>query len=198
MPSHIQIERVLEGTLDAAIAWAPAPTSGSISACCGPNRCTRSPPLAGPQDPCAPPTSGVLVDADLTSWDAWNRFAEAFAATPGPPWSTSTMAGSPARASTSVAASWRPGAAVPQAQSGTLPAGLRTGPVRDPTPLWCWSLVTRNDDDRPAVADLRADAASLTRVAGLHVRPAGPWWAPAEDPLHEEVRGLPPLASAAA
>jgi hypothetical protein len=51
--------------------------------------------------------------------------------------------------------------------------------------------VTRADDDRPAVADLRADAASLTRVAGLHVRPTEPWWVPAGDPLHDEVRALP-------
>ncbi|HEX4108760.1 MAG TPA: hypothetical protein VHX88_11535 [Solirubrobacteraceae bacterium] len=32
-----------------------------------------------------------------------------------------------------------------------LRAGLRTRPVRDPTPLWCWSLVTRSDDERARV-----------------------------------------------
>ncbi|HYZ79756.1 MAG TPA: hypothetical protein VE571_00725, partial [Solirubrobacteraceae bacterium] len=58
-------------------------------------------------------------------------------------------------------------------------------------------LVTRADDDRPAVADLRADAVSLTRVAGLHIRAAEPWWVPPADPLADEVRSLP-LAAAVA
>jgi hypothetical protein len=54
--------------------------------------------------------------------------------------------------------------------------------VRDPTPLWCWSLVTRADDDRPAVLALRGNAERITRAAGLHVLPNAATWVPAEDP----------------
>src|SRR5213083_649261 len=61
----------------------------------------------------------------------------------------------------------------PKRHAVPLPAGLRTRPVRDPTPLWCWSLVTRADDDRPTVHALRENAEKLTRAAGLHVLPDG-------------------------
>ncbi|MFZ1993323.1 MAG: hypothetical protein WAU75_04375, partial [Solirubrobacteraceae bacterium] len=85
----------------------------------------------------------------------------------------------------------------PKRHQARLPAGLRTAAVRDPTPVWSWSLVTRTDDDRPAIADLRADAASLTRIRGLHVRPAEPWWTPAGDPLRKELGSLPLNGAAA-
>ena len=73
----------------------------------------------------------------------------------------------------------------------SMPAGLREREVRDPTPVWCWSLVTRADDDRAAVAALRADATKLARAAGLHVQPAGPAWLPPDDPHRAEVAALP-------
>jgi len=69
----------------------------------------------------------------------------------------------------------------PRRHASPLPAGLRTRPVRDPTPLWCWSLITRADDDRPAVLSLAENAAKVTRAAGLHTMPPDPW-VPAQDP----------------
>ena len=75
MPSHIQIARVLDGGLDAAIAWASAPDE----------RLDCQLLWAEPLVAVAPAASGhelvqaaglrVLVDADLTSWDAWNQYA---------------------------------------------------------------------------------------------------------------------------
>jgi DNA-binding transcriptional LysR family regulator len=192
MPSHIQVERVLEGTLDAAIAWVPEPDERLDVRLLWPEPLHAVTPARGEPGPV--PASGVrvLVDADLTSWDAWNRFAEAFAHDTG---ATVVHVDDGGIAGPGFhERCLRLGAPIlesPKRHQARLPAGLRVAPIRDPTPLWCWSLVTRADDDRPAVADLRADAASLTRVAGLHVHPDGQWWTPPDDPLHDEVRSLP-------
>ena len=72
-----------------------------------------------------------------------------------------------------------------------LPAGLRTPPGARPVPLWCWSLVTRADDDRPSVLALREEANAVARAAGLHVRPELPSWLPAGDPHRDAVAALP-------
>ena len=71
-----------------------------------------------------------------------------------------------------------------------MPAGLREREVRDPTPLWCWSLVTRADDERPAIVALRDEATKVTRAAGLHVRPVGAFWVPSNDPDRGETAAL--------
>jgi DNA-binding transcriptional LysR family regulator len=192
MPSHIQIERVLEGTLDAAIAWVPQPDDRLDVRLLWPEPLHAVTPARGRAGAVRATDVRVLVDADLTSWDAWNRFAEAFAHDTG---ATVVHVEDGGIAGPGFhERCLRLGAPVletPKRHQARLPAGLRTAAVCDPTPVWCWSLVTRADDDRPAVADLRADAASLTRVAGLHVRPAEPWWTPPEDPLREELRSLP-------
>ena len=199
MPSHIQIERVLEGTLDAAIAWAPTLDDRLDVRLLWPEPLHAVTPARAKAATVRAADVRVLVDADLTSWDAWNRFAEAFArdtgatvvhvedgGIAGPGFHERCLRlGQPVLES-------------PKRHQARLPAGLRAVAVRDPTPVWCWSLVTRADDDRPGVADLRADAASLTRVAGLHVRPAEPWWTPSDDPQREELRCLPLAGGAAA
>jgi hypothetical protein len=66
--------------------------------------------------------------------------------------------------------------------------------VSDPTPLWAWSLVTRADDDRPAIEVLRADAVELSRASGLLVRPAGKTWVPEADPHRATVAELPVIS----
>jgi hypothetical protein len=81
----------------------------------------------------------------------------------------------------------------PKRHAVPLPVGLRTRPVRDPTPLWCWSLVTRAVDDRPTVRALRENAEKLTRAAGLHVLPDGASWVPPQDP-HRDAIAAPAVA----
>jgi hypothetical protein len=78
----------------------------------------------------------------------------------------------------------------PKRYTDTLPARLRTRPVVDPCPLWCWSLVTRADDDREAIAALRDHASTTARIAGLHTVPARATWLPSADPHRESVRSL--------
>ena len=78
----------------------------------------------------------------------------------------------------------------PKRDGAPLPSGLLMRPVVDPTPLWCWSLITRADDDRPAVLALREDADKLSRAAGLHVLPNPNCWIPRDDPHRETIAAL--------
>jgi hypothetical protein len=86
----------------------------------------------------------VLIDADLTPWDAWNQFAAAFARQTGARVveiddGGITGPGFHDRCRKLNA----PVLQSPKRHAVPLPAGLRTHAVHDPTPLWCWSLVTR-------------------------------------------------------
>jgi hypothetical protein len=75
----------------------------------------------------------------------------------------------------------------PKRYTDMLPERLRRLPVVDPCPLWCWSLVTRANDDRETIAALRDDASTVTQTAGLRAVPAGPTWLPARDPHRDEI-----------
>jgi hypothetical protein len=131
------------------------------------------------------------LDADLTSWDAWNQFARAF--------TEQTRARLVEIDDGGITGEgfheWcrklnAPVLESPKRHQVPLPAGLRVRPVHDPTPLWCWSLATRADDDRTAVLELRKNAAQVTRDARLQVRPAGEWWVPPQDPHVEAIAAL--------
>jgi hypothetical protein len=131
----------------------------------------------------------VLVDADLTSWDAWNQYATEFANDVGAKILHIDDGGITGRAFHDRARKLRaPMLMSPKRHPDPLPAGLRTHLVVDPTPLWCWSLVTRADDERPAVLALRETATALARAAGLHELPPGVTWLPAQDPHREAIR----------
>jgi hypothetical protein len=71
-----------------------------------------------------------------------------------------------------------------------MPAGLRTRAAGEPTPLWCWSLVTRADDDRPQILALRDNADKVT-AAGLHALPNPSTWVPPHDPHRDTIAALP-------
>ena len=96
-------------------------------------------------------------------------------------------AASPARRSTITLTLNAPVLMSPKRYTDTLPARLRTLPVVDPCPLWCWSLVTRADDGRDATAALREHASTLARTAGLHAVPVGPTWLPSTRPHRAEL-----------
>jgi DNA-binding transcriptional LysR family regulator len=168
MPSHIQRARVLDGGLDAAIAWVPA-AHGRLHL-----QLLWAEPLAAVvparlgDELIAADRLRVLVDADLTSWDARNQFASEFAIAAGARivenrrWRNHEP-----RIPRPLPKAERASAAIAQASPVTLPPGLRTRSVRDPTPFWCWSLVTRTDDDRPTVLALRENAEKLMQAADL-------------------------------
>jgi len=71
-----------------------------------------------------------------------------------------------------------------------LPARLRTRPVVDPCPLWCWSLVTRADDERESTAALREHASNVIQPAASRASSAGAIWLPSADPHRDHIRSL--------
>ena len=187
MPSHIQIGRVAGGGLDAAIAWAAAADERLDHQLLWAEPLVAVVPAAkAGEDAVAAKDLRVLVDADVTSWDAWNQYATDFAEGTGCRLVQVDDGGITGAAfHEHCRRLGAPVLASPKRQPVPLPAGLRARPIVDPAPLWCWSLITRADDDRPSVLTLRETALSLTRAAGLHVVPRTEWWVPPEDPHRE-------------
>jgi DNA-binding transcriptional LysR family regulator len=189
MPSHMQIARVLDGGLDAAIARAVPDTRLHLQLLWAepldavvPGRVQDDAIVAG--------RLRVLVDADENSWRTWNAYARNLAETTGARLVEIDDGGV---AGPSYRHCRRLGVPVLQGAKrdvATPPAGLRHRPVVDPTPLWSWSLVTRADDDRPAVVALRENADKVTRAAGLHVLPNGDCWVPPDDPHRDTIAAL--------
>lgn len=190
MPSHIQIERVLDGGLDAAIAWAAARDQRLHLELLWPEPLVALVPSRNRDEAVAAAAVRVLIDADLTSWDAWNQFARDFADHTGARVVEIDDGGIAGHGFHDRCLKLNaPVLQSPKRHAVPLPAGLRARPVRDPTPLWCWSLVTRADDDRSAVLSLRENAARLTRETGLHALPPGACWLPPRDPHSRTLGG---------
>jgi DNA-binding transcriptional LysR family regulator len=183
MPSHIQIARVADGGLDAAIAWAAAADPRLDHQLLWAEPLVAVASSRTSDDAIAAERLCVLVDTDLTSWDAWNQFAADFAGTTG---ARVVAIDDGGITGPGFHAHCRrlnaPVLMAPKRHTTPLPAGLLTRAIRDPMPLWCWSLVTRTGDDRPGILALRHDAEVLTRAADLHELPTGTLWVPPEDP----------------
>ncbi len=197
MPSHVQISRVLDGGLDAAIAWASADDERLDHQLLWAEPLVAVSPARLTDEPISATDLTVLVDTDLTSWDAWNQFAGEFAefmACRLIQIDDGGITGSGfhhhcQRLQAPVLAS-------PKRHPVPLPTGLRARSVRDPIPLWCWSLVTRSNDDRPGVLALRDNAETVTRAAGLHVIPEGRVWVPKQDPHRVQIAARTPELAA--
>src|SRR5436190_14734536 len=191
MPSHVQIAPVLDGGLDAAVAWAGARDERLEFQLLWPE------PLlavtsAGRTETTVPARKlRVLVDADLTSWQAWNDFATEFAEATGARLVHIDEGGIAGTAFHDRALRLKaPVLMSPKRHFDRLPAGLRTRPVVDPCPLWCWSLVTRADDERDSIAALREHASNAIHPAASRTTPAGPIWPPAADPYRDHIRSV--------
>jgi DNA-binding transcriptional LysR family regulator len=189
MPSHVQIARVLDGSLDAAVAWAPdrderlsyellwAEPLGAVAT------------TGTADEPVPAGTLTVLVDADLTSWDAWNQFASEFADAAGARLKRIDDGGITGtgfhhhcrRLGVPVLES-------PKRHPAPLPAGLRARPVVDPVPVWCWSLITRVGDDREVIEALRRRAREQFAPGALRGLSGASVWFPAADP-HRDAFG---------
>ena len=179
MPSHVQIGRVLDGGLDAAVAWAGSRDDRLDFRLLWPEPLVAVTAVGRGGKTVQARKLRVLLDADLTSWQAWNDFAAEFTEATGAR-SVHVDDGSIAGPAFHERA-LRLNAPVlrsPKRHTDTLPARLRTLPVVDPCPLWCWSLVTRANDDRETIDALRDHASTVTRTAGLQAVPAGPTWLP--------------------
>jgi DNA-binding transcriptional LysR family regulator len=188
MPSHVQIGRVLDGGLDAAVAWAGSRDDRLDFRLLWPEPLVAVTVAARTGKTVQARRLRVLVDADLTSWQAWNDFAMEFAEATGARVihiDDGGIAGSAFH--DRVLRLNAPVLMSPKRYTDTLPARLRTLPVVQPCPLWCWSLVTRADHDRETIAALREHASTVARATGLHAVPAGPTWLPSRDPHRDAI-----------
>ena len=188
MPSHVQIARVLDGGLDAAVAWAGSRDERLDFRLLWPEplvAVTRP----GASDKTVPARKlRVLVDADLTSWQAWNDFATEFAEATGARVvhiDDGGIAGTAfhdraLRLNAPVLMSpkrlHRHAAGAPAHA-----AGRRSVPAL--------VLVARHPRRRRSrsTAALREHASTLARTAGLHTVPVGPTWLPSRDPHRDEL-----------
>jgi DNA-binding transcriptional LysR family regulator len=191
MPSHIQIARVLDGGLDAAIAWAPAAHARLHLQLLWAEPLAAVVPASRREGKIPASRLRVLIDADLTSWDAWNQFGTEFAEAAGARVVRIDDGGITGsgfhdhcrRLNAPVLQS-------PKRHRVSVPPGLRTRSIRDPTPIWCWSLVTRADDDRPSVLALRQTAEELAKAAHLAELRNQATWVPAQDPHRDAITAL--------
>jgi DNA-binding transcriptional LysR family regulator len=190
MPSHVQVARVLDGSLDAAIAWAPARDERLDLRLLWPEPLLAVTSAGRSEKTVTARKLRVLVDADLTSWQAWNDYATEFADATGARLihiDDGGIAGAAfhdhaLRLNTPVLMS-------PKRYFDSLPSRLRTRPVVDPCPLWCWSLVTRANDQRDSIAALREHASNVIQLAP-RTAPTGPTWLPSADPHRDHIRSL--------
>ncbi|MDP7723312.1 LysR family transcriptional regulator [Mycobacterium sp. TY814] len=186
LPSHVQADRVAEGTLDMALTWVTSrqATERGLTA-----HLLRAEPLGAvlpgvaSTEPVDAQQLRVLVDADESAWRSWNLFAREFAGDTG-----ARVVGIDDGGITGDAFYThvrRLGAAVlasPKRHTAVPPPSLGHRRVANPVPVWTWSLVHRDDDERVSVQRL---VSALLNVAGGHgwpAPPAGRWWIPSDDP----------------
>ncbi|OIN78704.1 LysR family transcriptional regulator [Mycobacterium malmoense] len=186
LPSHVQADRVAEGTLDVALAWVTADhvKRHGLTA-----HLLRAEPLqavlpgASSPEHIAAQRVRVLIDADESAWSSWNRFAEEFAAHTGARIVRIEDGGIIGDAfyvhvrkiGTAVLAS-------PKRHTAVIPPSLGQRPVADPVPLWTWSLLHRQDDDRAGVRGVVDSLLAVARSRGWLIPPTDRWWTPADDP----------------
>jgi DNA-binding transcriptional LysR family regulator len=186
LPSHVQADRVAEGTLDVALAWVTAEhvKERGLTA-----HLLRAEPLhavlpgVSSTEPIAAQKVRVLVDADESAWSSWNRFAEEFAAHTGARIVRIDDGGVTGDAF--YVHVRKIGAAVlasPKRHTAVTPPSLGQRPVAEPVPLWTWSLLHRQDDDRASVRGVVDSLLAVARSRDWLDPPAERWWTPSDDP----------------
>jgi DNA-binding transcriptional LysR family regulator len=186
LPSHVQADRVAEGTLDVAVTWVTAQQAaerGLTAYLLRAEPLHASLPGMSSTEPVAAQNVRVLVDADESAWSSWNRFAEEFAAHTGARIVRIDDGGITGDAF--YVHVRRIGAAVlasPKRHTAVTPPSLGQRPVADPVPLWTWSLVHREDDDRTSVRQLVDALVALAGSRNWRTAPKERWWTPSDDP----------------
>ncbi|WP_328443225.1 LysR family transcriptional regulator [Amycolatopsis sp. NBC_00438] len=186
LPSHTQVVRVAEGTLDLALAWVDTGRLSSLDLVAHLVRIETLPAIlpgdhrSARAEVVPAPAVSVLVDSDQSSWLAWNEFALEYAAASGARVVHIDDGGVTGQAFFDHVTRLRvPVLQSPKRHTAPFPPSLVRRPIGAPGPGWTWSLVHRRDDDRPEVAQV------VERVLGL--RATMRWdepgaWLPATDP----------------
>jgi DNA-binding transcriptional LysR family regulator len=180
MPSHTQAGRVADGSIDLAICWVRATDlaeqelSGSLL---GADRLFAV--STGDDSPVRARDTVVLVDADTEAWASWNIYAIEFARATGASVERIDDHGITGPGFYEhVRRLRRPVVSSPKRDATPLPRGFVRRPVVDPIPVWTWALVSRRDEERPAVL---AAVEALTRDVKVEFGPHA--WLPADDPF---------------
>lgn len=180
LPSHTQLQRVADRSIDLAICWARTAdlaAHGLDAALVGADRLYA---IGTDASDVRAADVTVLVDADTVSWASWNVYAEEFARATGARVVRTTDGGATGAAFFDhVRRLRRPVLNNPKNQTTPTPPDLARRPVVDPAPYWTWSLVSRRDETRAAV---RAAVTAIGRDAGAFGLDAGDVWLPADDP----------------
>jgi DNA-binding transcriptional LysR family regulator len=185
LPSHTQVARVAEGSLDLAIAWiehADIERHKLAAHLLWYERLEAVMPRAHQATryesvPAADIT--VLVDVDEASWWSWNHYASAFAQASRASVANIDDGGIAGPAFFEhVARLGRPVLESPKRHVAPMPPTLTRRPVRSPAPLWAWTLVHRADDTRPMVARATRTLTDLASTCGWRTPPAEPFWLP--------------------
>jgi DNA-binding transcriptional LysR family regulator len=185
LPSHIQADRVAEGTLDAAIAWVTATDveqRGLTAHLLFAEALHALVPGAASDQPVPTATVTALADADESAWSSWNRFVEEFAASNHARISRIQDGGIAGEAFYTHVR--RIGSAVlasPKRHTAPIPPTMRLQPI-SPAPVWTWSLLIRKGDDRPGLRHLIDSLVAMAEDHGLVQPPHRPWWMPEDDP----------------
>jgi DNA-binding transcriptional LysR family regulator len=178
LPSHAQLRRVADRSIDLAICWARTTDLAAHDLEAHLLGADRLHAIGTDTAEVRARDVVVLVDADAASWASWNVFAEEFARATGAPVVHTRDGGITGPAFFDhVRRLRRPVLNCPKGQTTPLPADLARRAVLDPAPFWTWSLVSRRDETREPV---RAAIAALTRDAGDLGLDTG--WLPADDP----------------
>lgn len=186
LPSHVQVDRVAEGTLDVALAWVSAAHAGRrglVAYLLRAEALHAVLPGVSSTEPVAAHQLRVLLDADESAWSSWNQFALEFANHTGAQVVRIDDGGITGDAFYAhVRKIGAPVLASPKRNNAVIPPSLGQRPVADPVPLWTWSLLHRQDDERAGVLRVVDSLLASARARGWPVPPAGRWWAPSDDP----------------
>ncbi|MGW2419497.1 LysR family transcriptional regulator [Streptomyces sp. NPDC001709] len=181
-PSHTQAARVADGSLDLAVCWVRTEDLerlGLRARLIGADRLYAVAKGTGTSDLPARETD-VLIDDDITSWASWNVYAEELTQVTGARAvriSDGAITG-PAYFD-HVRRCTRPVLNSPKGQTTPLPPDLVRREVVAPKVYWTWSLVWRENEDRPGVLATVDALCDGVGDLGIHAPDA---WLPADDP----------------
>ncbi|WP_330281548.1 LysR family transcriptional regulator [Streptomyces sp. NBC_00588] len=191
-PSHTQAARVADGSLDLAVCWVRTEDLARLGLRARLIGADRLYAVARGGDSSDVPDVAardvdVLIDDDVTSWASWNVYGEELAQATGARTvriSDGAITG-PAFFD-HVRRCTRPVVNSPKGQTSPLPSDLVRREIVAPKVYWTWSLVWRENEQRPGV--LAVVDALCAGVGDLGLR-AGDVWLPADDP-HAHALGI--------
>ncbi|WP_433510601.1 LysR family transcriptional regulator [Nonomuraea sp. CA-143628] len=189
MPSHTQVGRVADGSIDLAICWVQADDLAAYELDARLIGADRLHAVSAGTDASAVRAREtlVLLDTDTVTWDSWNRYAKEFARDTGSRTVHIDDGGITGAAFFDhVRRLRRPVINSPKGQTTPLPPDLVRRPVVDPSPYWTWALVCRHGEKRGAV---RAAVEALTRDVGRLGLDADTAWLPVGDPFRPPAPG---------